>query len=143
MNTVNAQAYRQEVIALLRSANLPVDDLPEQLDNFLIIRNDDQLAGVAGIELYGSYALLRSVAVSNDFRQKGVAGKLLSAIEELAAGKGIKTIYLLTETAPDYFDRKGYGKIARADVPAEVQQSSEFSHVCPQSAIVMKKDLIK
>jgi amino-acid N-acetyltransferase len=49
---------------------------------------------------------------------------------------------LLTETAPGYFETKGYQQITRADVPEEVQQSSEFSHVCPQSAIVMKKIIL-
>jgi amino-acid N-acetyltransferase len=75
------------------------------------------------------------------FRNQNIAGKLIAQIETLAGSKDLKTIFLLTETAPEYFARKGYEKITRNDVPAEIQQSSEFSHVCPQSAIVMKKDI--
>ncbi|HEY4327720.1 MAG TPA: arsenic resistance N-acetyltransferase ArsN2 [Mucilaginibacter sp.] len=135
----NALNYRQEVIALLKSEKLPAEDLPEKLDNFLAIRHEGHLVAAAGVEQYGSYALLRSVVVLSDFRNRGVAGKLLAAIEELALNKGIKTVYLLTETAPEYFSRKGYQQIGRNSIPVEVQKSSEFSHVCPQSAVVMRK----
>jgi amino-acid N-acetyltransferase len=134
-----AQNYKDKVRALLIAEKLPVDDLPADLDNFLVAMQDDDVIGVAGLEIYGSYGLLRSLAVNPDHRSKGIAGKLLLRIEELAALKALKEVYLLTETAPEYFNHKGYVKVTRGDVPAGVQQSSEFNHVCPQSAIVMKK----
>jgi amino-acid N-acetyltransferase len=132
---------RENVVALLTAEKLPVDDLPATLENFLVAKQNDEVIGVVGLEIYGDYGLLRSLAVSPAFRGQGVAGTLVQQIEVLANSKGLKAICLLTETAPDYFDRKGYTRITRSDVPAEVQQSSEFSHVCPQSAIVMIKNL--
>ena len=50
-------------------------------------------------------------------------------------------MYMFTETAPQYFERKGYEKISRDSVPKSIHASSEFSSVCPVSAIVMKKSL--
>jgi len=141
MEIENALNYRADIVALLESVKLPTEDLPPSLENFLVMREGEQLVAVAGIEPYGQYALLRSVAVAPDFRDKGIAGKLLTAVEDKAREQGIKAIYLLTETAADYFKRKGYLKIVRADIPGEVQKSSEFSHVCPQSAIAMEKVL--
>jgi amino-acid N-acetyltransferase len=91
--------------------------------------------------LYGSYGLLRSVAVDPQQRSKGIAAELLTRIEEIAIGLNLEGIYLLTETAADYFNKKGYEHIARMDIPEEVKASSEFSHVCPQSAIAMKKSI--
>ena len=143
MELKEATNYREGIVALLSSAKLPVDDLPGTLENFLIALQNDEVIGVAGLEIYADYGLLRSLAVSPDFRGRGLAGQLILQIESLANLKGLKTIYLLTETAPAYFKQKGYENITRTEVPVEVQQSSEFSHVCPQSAIVMKKDLIK
>lgn len=131
------------MISLLIDEKLPVSDLPESLENFLVALDDHKVIGVAGLEIYGHCGLLRSLAVDAAFRGRGIAGKLLGQIETLALSKGLTTIYLLTETAPDYFDRKAYIRITREDVPAEVQRSSEFSYVCPQSAIVMKKTLTK
>lgn len=139
MRTTPADKYREDIIALLGAEGLPVTDLPASLGDFRLVMVEDELAGVAGLEIYGSYGLLRSLVVNKNFRNHGTAGRLLSEIEELARSKSIAAIYLLTESAAAYFERKGYDKITRADVPFEVQQSSEFSHVCPQSAIVMKK----
>lgn len=141
MEIIEAENYRESIMTLLSAEKLPVADLPSTLENFLVASQDDEITGVVGLEIYGDYGLLRSLTVRNDLRGQGIADKLIIQIESLAISKGLKGIYLLTETAPDYFDRKGYSKITRADVPAEVQQSSEFSHVCPQSAIVMKKNL--
>ena len=136
-----AHPYREKIIGLLTAEKLPVADLPETLDNFIVAIEDGAVIGIGGIEIYGRYGLLRSLAVRPDFRSKGIAGKLLRRIDALCSVKGLTELYLLTETAADYYERKGYRKITRAGVPEEVQQSSEFSHVCPQSAIVMRKPI--
>ena len=136
-----AQPHRTAVIALLSAEKLPTDDLPETLDNFIVAISDAEVIGVAGLEIYGNYGLLRSVAIRSDFRSQGIAAKLLRRIDALASLKGLTELYLLTETASDYFERKTYRRIERVEIPEEVQQSSEFSHVCPVSAIIMKKQL--
>ena len=136
-----ANNYKANVVALLATEKLPVADLPEHLDNFLVALEHGELIGVAGIEIFGQSALLRSVAVQPSDRNKGVAEKLLHRIEDLARSKGIKAIYLLTETASGYFIKKNYQQITRNKVPDDVLGSTEFSLVCPQSAIVMKKIL--
>ncbi|MDB5090190.1 MAG: hypothetical protein JWR09_4184 [Mucilaginibacter sp.] len=141
MKIEQANKYRESIVALLTAEKLPTVDLPDQLENFAVTKQGDDITGVIGLEIYGDYALLRSLAVNKSFRNQGIADELLQHIEKLAAVKKLKAIYLLTETAPGYFTRKGYQTITRADVPGEVQQSSEFSHVCPQSAIVMLKFL--
>ncbi|MDB5022524.1 MAG: hypothetical protein JWP78_279 [Mucilaginibacter sp.] len=143
MEINEAVNYRESILELLRAERLPVDDLPATLENFLVALQNDQVIGVAGLEIYGDYSLLRSLAVKPNLRSHGIAGKLLQQIETLAHSKGLKAIYLLTETASDYFYRKNYIRITRNEVPAGVQRSSEFSHVCPQSAIVMMKTLRK
>jgi len=141
MQVENAKLYRQAVITLLQAENLPAGDLPEELDNFLVIFDGNEVVGSVGLEVYGNYGLLRSLAVNKSFRNKGIGNELLDEIEKSATANNLAGIYLLTETAPDYFKRKGYKQIDRTAIPVEVQQSSEFSHVCPVSAIVMKKEL--
>jgi amino-acid N-acetyltransferase len=143
MEIKNALDYRDSVITLLAAEKLPTDDLTPTLGNFLISKDGDDITGVIGLEIYGDYGLLRSLTVKPAFRNQHIAGKLIAEIENLATSKGLKAIFLLTETAPGYFTNKGYQKTTRGEVPAEVQRSTEFSHVCPQSAIVMKKELIK
>jgi amino-acid N-acetyltransferase len=141
MEITGAINYRDNVVALLTTEKLPAEDLPATLENFLAAIQNDEVIGVAGLEIYSDYGLLRSLVVQPKYRSEGIACKLLGQIEALAGSKGLKSLFLMTETAARYFDRKGYSRITRSDVPAEVQRSSEFSHVCPQSAIVMIKSL--
>ena len=143
MLITKAENYRENVTQLLITVKLPAEDLPSSLENFyVVVDNSNEVIGVAGLEIYGDYGLLRSLAILPEYRDQGIANQLLERVENLALLNKLKAICLLTETAPEYFSRKGYARITRADVPAAVQASSEFSHVCPASAIVMKKELI-
>ena len=141
MKIKEASGHRAEIIALLATEKLPTKDLPFELDHFLVAEENGTIVGVAGLEIYENNGLLRSVAVDVAFRNKNIAGELLMKIEDLAVSKGLQAIYLLTETAPDYFIKKDYLKTERSEVPSAMQQSSEFSFVCPQSAILLKKEI--
>lgn len=141
MEIKDAKTYRDSIVAMLEGEKLPVSDLSADLDNFLVALENNEVIGAVGLEIYENYGLLRSLAVKPAFQNQGVAGKLLNEIESTAVNKGLTAVYLLTETAPDYFREKNFKLISRAEVPMEVQQSSEFSYACPQSAIVMKKML--
>jgi amino-acid N-acetyltransferase len=148
MNTTNQISItkaddnqRQSVIALLQSERLPVEDLPASLDNFFVALDNFNVVGTIGLEKYENYGLLRSMVVNKEYRDRNIASQLVERLEEYAVAVGIDFMYLLTETAPQYFERKSYQRITRDQVPKELQASSEFSHVCPDSAIVMKKAL--
>jgi amino-acid N-acetyltransferase len=143
MKITEAKNYQESILSLLSAEKLPVDDLPVVLDNFIVAIDNGEVIGVAGLELYGNYGLLRSVAVDKNQRGKGIAAQLLHKIEAIATNKGLEEIYLLTETAAEYFNNKGYEHIARMDIPEEIKESSQFRHVCPESAIAMKKALDK
>lgn len=132
---------RDEIIDLLQKENLPAEDLPLDLSNFFTAIEENTIIGLIGLEPYGENGLLRSMVVSPNYRNQQIAERLVKMLEEQAINSGINTIYLLTETADKYFSRKGYKTIVREEVPTELKASSEFSHVCPVSAIVMKKEL--
>lgn len=139
--TKATEKIRSEVISLLQTNNLPTGDLALSLDEFYTATDEGKLIGVIGMERFGRFGLLRSMVVHADYRNKHIAEALVTKLEEHAKASGITDMYLLTETADKYFSRKGYSAIAREEVPAVVKASSEFSHVCPVSATVMKKHL--
>ena len=144
MRIVNAgNERRNEIISLLQSQNLPTGDLPASLSSFYIALEDDKIIGVIGMERYGQYGLLRSMVVHPAHRNKQIAETLINILEDGASSSGIDSVYLLTETAAGYFEKKGYKKIDRIQVPEQVKASSEFSGVCPVSAIVMQKSLVQ
>jgi amino-acid N-acetyltransferase len=133
--------HRQSIVALLQEEKLPVADLPKALDNFLVALEEGKVIGAIGLEQIDDLGLLRSMVINRQYRNKGFASQLVRHLEEKASALGISCIYLLTETATAYFERKGYEKINRNEVPKSIQATSEFSSVCPLSAIVMKKQL--
>jgi amino-acid N-acetyltransferase len=137
-----ANSHRNVVIALLRAEKLPVEDLPATLCNFFVAANGSTVVAAAGLEVYESWGLLRSLVVNKAYRSQSIATALVQAVEGKAAELRLERIYLLTETAKGYFERKGYLAIPRSLVPAAVKKSSEFSHVCPVSATVMFKQII-
>jgi amino-acid N-acetyltransferase len=122
---------------LLGRSGLEPDGLEEHLDTTLVARRHSQLVASAGLELYGRQALLRSVVVAPQLQGTGLGRRMTDQILALAQARGITQVYLLTETARDFFARFGFRPIDRADVPHEIQLSQEFTMACAQDAVVM------
>ncbi len=129
------------VRALLGACGLPHEDItPGHLENFLVARDGDDLCGVAGLEPCGEAALLRSLAVVPALRDEGLGARLVNAIQRHARDEGIRTLYLLTTTAADYFETHGYERIDRDVLPVAIQQTEEAARLCPASATCMQKE---
>lgn len=146
INTTVAAATNDDrpfIETLLTTEKLPIKDLPASLDRYWVVRDKDRIIGVIGLELHPPYGLLRSLAVSPDHRGFGIGNILARTVEEQAVGLGLESIYLLTETAKSYFEKRGYTLVERDATPDAIRRSSEFSHTCPVSAAVMKKTIDK
>ena len=104
-------------------------------------RQEPGVVGTAALELYGDAALLRSVAVATSLRGQGLGAALTVAALDLARRRGVRTVYLLTETAERFFPKFGFTAITRVEVEPGVLQSPEFTTACPTSALVMVKQL--
>ena len=129
------------ILDLLTASKLPRAGIEDHLASTLLARVDSGVVGTAALELYGSAALLRSVAVATRFRGRGLGAALTVAALDLARRRGVRTVYLLTETAGRFFPRFGFRPITRADVDVAVRGSTEFTTACPASALVMRAEL--
>lgn len=127
--------------SLLKASNLPADDLDFKKDLLVGYYEGDALVGTGGLEVYGPYALLRSLSVKLGIRGKAVGTTITEYLLQEAKMRKLKGIYLLTETAHGFFLKKGFKDVARNTVPEEVKRSSEFSKLCPESAAVMCLDI--
>ena len=126
------------VLQLLSAARLPVMGLSETLPDALVaVGPDGRLAGCVALELYGSIALLRSLAVAGERRGQGLGERLAGKALELAVSAGARDVYLLTETAAGFFPRFGFAEEDRALAPASLRESVEFRSACPSTAILM------
>lgn len=130
------------VLALLRGANLPLQGVAERPDAYIVAESTGEIAGVAGLERYGRQGLLRSVAVSPKWRGRGLGGALTEEILATAERERLEAVYLLTETAVDFFPRYGFRRIGPSEVAEGVQGSAEFTELCPASAVVMMRSCV-
>ena len=140
-------AQREEfdaIVRLLTAGELPVEDLDvAMLDAFVVAIEGGRLVGVAGLEVYGSNSLLRSLAVNAGHRSRGLGASLVDAIETEARAQGISALYLLTTTAAGLFERRGYTAHERAAVLGSIAATAEFSSLCPETAHCLWRDLAK
>jgi amino-acid N-acetyltransferase len=132
-DTEGFEAFR----SLLRASNLPADDLDFKRDLLVGYYEGSSLVGTGGLEIHGHYALLRSLSVKMGIRGKSVGTTITEFLLDEAKKKKLRAIFLLTETAKGFFEKKGFQEIKRDEVPNEVKASSEFSTVCPTSATAM------
>jgi amino-acid N-acetyltransferase len=125
------------VLALLAEASLPREGVAEHFNEFLVAREAGQVTGAVGMECYGESVLLRSLVIAPSRRQQGLGRALAAQLLDQARRRGATRVFLLTETAPDFFARLGFQRIARDEADAAVQASGEFQSCCPQSAVCM------
>ncbi|MHB9143645.1 MAG: arsenic resistance N-acetyltransferase ArsN2 [Paludibacter sp.] len=145
LKTVDYGLAREEdaeaIVALLRINNLAVSDLGVGNRVFLVALLAEKTIGCVAVEVYGDAGLLRSLAVNNDFRGKGIGKRLVTEAETWCRNNGLKSLYLLTTTADGFFPKIGWHITERSSVPEGITLSSEFSSVCPSTAVCMMKEL--
>lgn len=130
-----------EIAALLTAAILPLAGAREHLDHFVLAVSGNRPVGCAGLEVYGEDALLRSVAVDEAWRGRGLGTALVEQVLGRARQHGVARVHLLTTTAADFFARLGFRAVARADLPTALQASEELRGACPEGAVAMTLDL--
>lgn len=132
-----------KVRALLAEAGLPQSDLgTAHFEAFLIAKDyEGRVLGAIGLERHGTDGLLRSLVVAESRRGIGLGKRLTRELEDLARSDGLRSLYLLTMTVPEFFRRLGYAETERAGAPALIARTAEFRSLCPDSAVCMCKAL--
>lgn len=126
-------------IALLLNEDLPTEDLSGRSKQFFCLRDErGGLVAAGGLELCGVNAIMRSCVVAPDQKGLGIGSRLIEVIIDTARGKQLEHIFLLTESASEFFRKIGFRETDRDSVPPEIAGSAQFSEICPQSAVAMK-----
>ena len=131
----------QEIQRLLKSVDLPYTDIEPHINHFLCVEDENELIGVVGLEVYEDIALLRSLAVDEKYRKRGLGKILIDEILQYADDRKIKHIYLLTTTAEAFFTKLGFTLVERNDAPDVIRATHEFASLCPESAVLMSRSM--
>jgi len=131
---------RSEIRALLCDAGLAAN-IDQIIDRFLVAREQGKVVACAALEEHDGAGLLRSVAVAASHRGRGLARSMVTALIERARTHRLAAVYLLTDTAVDYFARHGFKTISRAQVRPAVIASEQFRSENCASSTVMELEL--
>jgi len=126
-----------EVEYLLKHYNLPVNDILEYIDNFVVSEQDNKIIAVGGYEIHEGISLIRSIAVAQEYRDRSIGVDIYHLLERKIKNNGINKAYLLTETATGYFKKLGFTIKERTSIPKAITQTKQFKELCPSTAIVM------
>ena len=130
--------YLTEIKKILRSHNLPNDDIDDHIDNFIVAKINGSVIGVIGVQFFNKLALLRSFGVINNYQHSGIGTILYNEMLKKMKNQLISEVFLLTISAESYFLKKGFNRIHRNIVPQKIKKSHEFKYACPSSAVCMK-----
>lgn len=134
-----ATAADLPVIKQLLAANkLPTEGIDDHWRTFVVARDGDAIVGCGGSEAYQFAALIRSVAVADSHRDRGIGRRIVRQLLDRLASRGIREFYLLTTTAQDYFAKRGFKPIDRDEIHPQLLASAELQGACPDSAACMR-----
>jgi UDP-N-acetylmuramate: L-alanyl-gamma-D-glutamyl-meso-diaminopimelate ligase len=114
----------------------------DEAGSFFILSNERGVVGTVALEVLGEDAILRALAVDPEFRGAGYGWMLADMAVSQARWRGVRRIYLATETASDFFAAKfGFRIVDRSTLSRQVAQHHTF--VRPQGAqvVAMRLDL--
>ena len=126
---------------LLESADLPYEDIDLARQDFIVATQGAKIIGAVGLEPYGECGLMRSLTVEDTYRGRGMGRALVMEMTGYAREKGIKQLFLLTLTADRFFEKEGFERISRDRMPKAIQNTTEFTSICPLSSVCMKKEI--
>jgi UDP-N-acetylmuramate: L-alanyl-gamma-D-glutamyl-meso-diaminopimelate ligase len=138
-------AHREDMSAVRRvlaSTNLEEPARDDQSGSFFVLRNEDGVVGCVALEVLGDDAILRSLSVDPKFRGAGYGWMLADTAVNQARWRGVRRIYLLTETASDFFAAKfGFRVVDRSTLSRQVATSETFTRPAVAQQIAMRLDL--
>ena len=131
-----------ELKQFLKTNDLLYQDIEKaDLKHFLLVKDGADLVGMVGLQINAECALLRSLAVRQDYRNRGIATLLVDKIEAYARTLNIDRLYLLTMTAEEFFRKCDFQPADRQTAPAGIQGTAEFKDLCPASAAFLMKGI--
>jgi N-acetylglutamate synthase-like GNAT family acetyltransferase len=127
------------IVQLIQKGKLNTAGIEQAIQHFLVVENEEsgELIGTAGLEVVaGGVGLLRSLLLTPQAPAK-LGMDLIHILLYMAAEKGIAHIYLVTRTAPAFFQGYGFSSVRWRDVPQSVRESAHFKQQESTGAAVM------
>ncbi len=110
------EPLEQSGILVRRSREL----LEMEIDHFTVVERDGMIIACAALYPYpGDVAELSCLAVHPDYQHQGRGDQLLQAIEQRAAGLGVRRLFILTTRTAHWFRERGFRSAELSDLPVK------------------------
>jgi len=98
-----------------------LSEIYDNLRDFYIFEGEDHhIGGVCALHIcWEDLAEIRSLAVAEEARERGIGGKLVKACLEEARQLGVSRVFLLTYIPP-YFERAGFQVVDKSTLPHKI-----------------------
>jgi UDP-N-acetylmuramate: L-alanyl-gamma-D-glutamyl-meso-diaminopimelate ligase len=128
------------LVATVGLADEPAGD--DAFPSFYVLHNERGLVGSVALDVLGDDAILRALAVDVEARGAGYGWMLADTAVAQARWRGVRRIYLLTESASDFFAAKfGFRVVDRSTLSRQVAASETFTAPTSPSQVAMRLDL--
>ncbi len=130
--------------SLLQAEGLQAHGLENRIDGTIVSgeRPDEHaIDATACLQTEHGFAILRSVAVRKSLQGKGLGMLAVASACARARAQGLHHVSLFTEAAISFFERLGFRKVDRSDLPEPVRASSHAAEECAATAVAMIRDL--
>ena len=95
-------------------------DIYENLQTFTVAELDGDVVGCCALEvIWSDLAEIKSLAVDETKKQKGIGRMLVAAVAEQAAALGVPRVFALT-LEPEFFVRSGFEIVEKETLPMKV-----------------------
>jgi len=95
-------------------------DIYKNLQAFTVAELDGDVVGCCALEIiWSDLAEIKSLAVDESKKEKGIGKMLVAAALEQAAGLGVPKVFALT-LEPEFFEKLGFKKVEKETLPMKV-----------------------
>ena len=95
-------------------------DIYENLQTFIVAEIDSNIVGCCALEvIWSDLAEIKSLAIDEAYKGKGIGRELVAAAVEQAANLGVPKVFALT-LEPGFFEKSGFAMVEKETLPMKV-----------------------
>jgi ribonucleotide monophosphatase NagD (HAD superfamily) len=128
--------------ALLEEAGLSAAGVEARIPETIISSEGEEteIDATACLDSAEGYGILRSVAVRKSMQGNGLGMLAVAAAVTSDQANAPRTVYVLTESAAEFFNRLGFRKVDRSELPEPVRATAQ-AEKCTDTATAMVRQL--
>ena len=120
-----------------------LSELYDHLRDFFVFVENHKIIGICALHIcWEDLAEIRSLAVEEDYRSKGIGAQLTRACLKESKLLGVKRVFALTDE-PEFFEKLGFERVDKAVLPHKIWTDClncvKFPD-CDETALVKRLD---